>query len=90
MKRQRNGRTLDRPCSVSDLGNKVSTKQGGAMHIEHAGRDGYTLCGVRWWFECNLGDMYCRRCQRILAGLYRTQNARLDAPARKDRREHAR
>ena len=47
---------------------KVSTSmRRGATHVADPDWDGRTLCGIRWWFTCDLGkDMYCKKCQHIL------------------------
>ena len=61
-------------CYVEYL-QKVSVVRNGTMHIEHPSGARKTLCGVVWWFYTDHTEKYCKKCQRILAGLYRKHNA---------------
>ena len=58
--------TLDKTGHSDNVFYKVTVTQGQAMHVTDPLRDGYTLCGLRWWFECDHGADYCKKCQRIL------------------------
>jgi hypothetical protein len=58
---------LPKGVAFDDL-RKVTVWAGGATHVTSPWYDGATLCGRRWWFECNLGTYhYCRLCQAKLA-----------------------
>ena len=51
--------------------NKVTVRIGGATHVTDPDRSAYTLCGRRWWFECNIGTgYYCETCQIALSRIY--------------------
>jgi hypothetical protein len=53
---------------IRDRLNKVTVRIGGATHVTDPNRSAYTLCGRRWWFECNIGtDYYCEPCQIALS-----------------------
>jgi hypothetical protein len=62
---------VSKPLTYEELGPKATCYQGGPMHVKHPHRYGWTLCGLRWWFQCDHGERYCRNCQRVVAGLYR-------------------
>ncbi len=66
----------------SRCGAKATCSQGGPMHVQHPDREGRTLCGVRWWFNCDHGEAYCQRCQQILRSIYRRENVRALATAK--------
>ncbi len=56
------------PPDIRDYLHKVTCSAGKSTHVTSPTRDGYTLCGRRWWFECNQGtDWYCVICQGKLA-----------------------
>jgi hypothetical protein len=69
---------------IRDRLNKVTVRIGGATHVTHPNRSGYTLCGRRWWFECNIGtDYYCETCQIALSRIY-SPNAPAQRPPATD------
>jgi len=50
------------------------------MHVKDPEREGYTLCGQRWWFECEHGDLYCKSCQCYLAKRLNKETEDTDTP----------
>jgi hypothetical protein len=55
----------------ADCLRKVTVVKGGATHVTDPARTGRTLCGIRWWFNCDLGtEHYCQNCQASLAKIY--------------------
>jgi hypothetical protein len=50
------------------LFSKVTVTPGKATHVTDPRRPRYTLCGLRWYFNCDHGTgHYCVKCQRALA-----------------------
>ena len=61
----------------SRCGDKATTYVGGPMRVQHPDKPGRALCGQRWHFECNHGETYCQRCQKVLRQIYRRENAKM-------------
>lgn len=60
-----NTKSLILPTGIQyeDL-HKVTVRINGATHVASPWLVGFTLCGLKWWYQCDLGsDYYCRRCQ---------------------------
>lgn len=55
---------------------KVSVTKGKATHVASPWVEGFTLCGLRWWFDVQLGgDHYCQRCQAKLSKIKKANAA---------------